>query len=480
MNKKNIAFLKENLIEIAKILSHYSDLNWILNFPQLIFKHGWYKDDVDNNTIKRIEATDKFVLYIHIPFCKNKCDYCKYYSYDIDKVGSKNYVSCLKKELKNIARIEKKRKILAILIGGGTPSLLAPQDFKDLMDYLRKNFILPKKGYISMEVAPQDISEVMARAITEGGVGRVCIGVQTFNEKKLKIINRRFQKNIDVYNAVSNFRKAGLDNINFDLIYGLTPNESVKDFLNDNLQHILRIHPKYVSLFPLQHYEKFPQSVYNFPSQNPGIIQKKIDFEFNKIQLKNHPKTDLIKTRFNEHNFPQEYSYYYYLREIAMEDVFAIGSGGNGGSWIDGRFILRQNKNRNKELVNYMKDAKNNLIKYNYFWLSEEDSLKKHVIYRLGTLYGLDELLIRQKFPQSLNLFHAIIDKINKVLYFSDGFIFLKNDYKKLLSIKTTNNHVNYFLFSFLYLYSESDQKKFIRLFNDFTRGKASELSNNL
>ncbi len=416
--------------------------------------------------INQIDRTEEFAMYIHIPFCRNKCDYCGLRGLcDIQKVSSKDYVDCLKAELEYALQINPKRKILALLIGGGTPTLLAPQDLKSLMDYLQNNFLLADNAQLCLEAAPNDINLKMARVIAEGGINRVCLGVQSFNQEKLKLSNRFFQKNIGVYKAVKNLRKVGLKNISFDLIYGLKEGELANDFLDDNLKHILELQPENIDVFALQNYRKFPQTVYDFPSDNLREINQVIKSELGKVKSHYINKSFSKKgvRKFSLTNQPVDDSSYFFLRRCLLKDVMSIGLGSKGDYWREGRYIEKFNRNSKNNFAAYQRDIQKGNPQYKYFCLSPEESLRKHIIHSLNR-YGVYQSVIKEKFPQSLGLFNGIIDNIKDFLNFSQGVFSLKPGYEKMLPFKTRNKHVNYFIFCFSYLYSEADQRRLLKI----------------
>lgn len=465
MNKNNIKLLERNLLRIVQDINYYNNEIWFRIYPPQSL-NKFYQKKVEPNLIEQIDKAEEFVMYIHIPFCNNKCDYCGLRGpCDIQKAGSKNYVDCLKAELEHILQINPKRKILALLIGGGTPSLLAPSDLKDLMDYLRSNFLLADNIQLCLEAAPNNVNLEMAQAIAVGGINRVCLGVQTFNQKKLKLSNRFFQKNIDVYRAVKNLRKAGLKNISFDLIYGLEENESADDFLNDNLEHILELQPENVDIFALQNYRKFPQTVYDFPSDNLRKINQVIKSELSRV--KNHYMNKSFGKRevkkYNINNQPVDDSSYFFLRRCLLKDVLSIGLGAKGDYWREGKYIEKFNRNSKNNFTAYQRDVKKGNPQYKYFALSPEESLRKHIIHSLNR-YGLYQSIIEEKFSQSSDLFNKTIDNIKSFLNFSQGVFYLKPDYEEKLPFKTKNKHVNYFIFCFAYLYSELDQQRLLKI----------------
>lgn len=460
INRNNIRHLERNLKEIVTVLNTYRSHVWPRKYPPVY--DDFYFKNAPEQFIDKINHRKEFVLYIHVPFCADKCDYCTYHSPgDIDELGSKNYVNCLKQELNSILNSSDRRKILCIYFGGGTPTLLKMKDLKDLMDYIYKNFEVSRNASITIEGTPNSITKEAAKTLIECGITKVVLGVQTFNEKKLKFVERLFQNNHDVYKSVEYLRKAGHHNISFDLIYGLFPNESIKEFLNDNLEHIINLQPQSLSIYPLQNYKKFPKAVYDFPTKNSAILR-----DFLNPQLKH--KDNFILYNYESGKKGNSVSFhdqYYYLRWVILEDTLAIGLGSAGNLWMDNKFCSRTNRHNAKhDLDGYKEDAqKISTIKYHYGLLAEEPSLRRHLIWNFhNSWYGVQRSVIRRKFPKTQELFYKMMDEIKDVLTFTSDKIVLNDDYEKVLPFKTKNGYVNYFIFVFCYLYSESDQEKLL------------------
>lgn len=461
LNQDNIKRLEQNLEKIVTFLNMHRSHVWPRKYPPVY--DSFYFKRAPEQFINKINRRKKFVLYIHIPFCADKCDYCTYHlDGKIDEFGSKNYVHCLKQELKHILDTSNRRKILSIYFGGGTPTLLKAKHFKELMDYIYRNFSISSNASIVVEGTPNSITKEMAEIFVESGVTKVVLGIQTFNEKKLKFVNRIFQNNDDVYKAVKYLKKAGFYNISFDLIYGLFPNESIKDFLRDNLKHIINLQPQDISVYPLQNYKKFPKAIYNFPSQNSLIlreilnskIKRKDNFIFYHPSYKNKEKNSSVV--FHDQ--------YYYLRWVILRDVLAIGLGGASSLWMDSKFCSRTNyHSRGHNLNGYKKDGRGGIVKYNYSVLTKENSLRRHLVWNFhNSWYGVKKSVIAYKFPKNQELFHEILDGIKDALIFTDDKIALSQNFEKFLPFKTKNSYVNYFIFAFCYLYSESDQEKLL------------------
>ncbi len=191
-------------------------------------------------------------VYIHIPFCKSKCNYCSFVSFTDLNLKS-NYLYALIKEIKWSYKNE---KLKTLYFGGGTPSLLSSAEFQMLTDL----FNTDKHTEITVEINPETVSEKFFKELKNVGINRLSLGCQTFNDKILKLIARR-HTSADVENSIALANAAGFENINIDLIYGL-PEQTLTDFENDlNIATKLNIH--HISLYGLKidndcYFDKYP------------------------------------------------------------------------------------------------------------------------------------------------------------------------------------------------------------------------------
>ena len=180
-------------------------------------------------------------VYIHIPFCKQKCKYCSFISYpDISK--KEQYLSALNREISN----KYKSEILSTLyFGGGTPSLLTVEEFAGII----KKFAINSKTEITVEVNPETVTYDYLLNLKKSGVNRLSIGCQTFNDEILEYIGRKHSSN-DVKKVVSYVKEIGYKNISIDLIYGL-PYQILGDFEKD-LYTAVNLGIQHVSLYGLK------------------------------------------------------------------------------------------------------------------------------------------------------------------------------------------------------------------------------------
>lgn len=179
--------------------------------------------------------------YIHIPFCLRKCNYCSF-------VSGKNiqdkepYINALIKEIK---KRYNKEKLKTLYLGGGTPSLLEPQDIEKLI-FL---FDFEKEPEITIEINPETITKDKMRGFALSGINRVSLGVQTFDDNVLNIIGRKHNKK-DVIKAVETIKNSNIKNISIDLIYGL-PTQTLKMFDND-IKEALSLEVQHISSYGLK------------------------------------------------------------------------------------------------------------------------------------------------------------------------------------------------------------------------------------
>lgn len=179
--------------------------------------------------------------YIHIPFCRQKCNYCSFVSFP--RIELKNhYLEVLIREIEHFYRHD---LLNTLYFGGGTPSLLTASDF----DRIISLFNIDKNAEVTTELNPENITAEYLRELKVGGVNRLSFGCQTFDDGILKIIGRRHTAQ-DVVNAVEAAKKAGFDNVSLDFIYGL-PEQSLQDFEYD-LKRAVSLDIQHISLYGLK------------------------------------------------------------------------------------------------------------------------------------------------------------------------------------------------------------------------------------
>ncbi|MBR1980764.1 radical SAM family heme chaperone HemW [Candidatus Proelusimicrobium excrementi] len=189
-------------------------------------------------------------LYIHIPFCVSKCFYCDFASYPGKTALIAPYLKALTKEA---GFYKLKTKPGTVYVGGGTPSFLNEEQIKILLDFINANYGGGFKEF-TFECNPESLNEDKLKILKEGGVNRLSLGLQSFNDKELKLIGRAH----DAASFLKAYRLAVkyFDNINIDLIAAL-PGQTKDSFLT-GLKEVLALKPKHISLYGLQVEEGTP------------------------------------------------------------------------------------------------------------------------------------------------------------------------------------------------------------------------------
>lgn len=199
-------------------------------------------------------------IYVHIPFCVSRCIYCGFYS-TINTELRRQYVDALLNEMR-MRRDEKMGRqqvmpdcIDSIYIGGGTPSTLALDDVHRILNTIYKLYPCKDTREITIEMNPDDVTLDYVESLRQFGVNRISLGVQTFDDQRLRFIHRR-HTSAQAINAVATIRSANIHNVSIDLMFGF-PNETIGDWKKD-LNKALLLNPDHISAYSLMYEEGTP------------------------------------------------------------------------------------------------------------------------------------------------------------------------------------------------------------------------------
>ncbi|XUM22893.1 oxygen-independent coproporphyrinogen III oxidase [Bradyrhizobium oligotrophicum S58] len=206
--------------------------------------------------LRAIPASATASLYLHVPFCRSMCWYC-----GCNTMVAKRdepiavYESALRCEVDMVARqIGRRLPVGHIHFGGGTPTIMAPESFVDLVGSLRHSFFVLPSAEIAIEIDPRTLTPEMIDALGVSRVNRASLGVQSFDPRVQQAINR-VQSFEQTAAATNGLRQAGVAGINFDLIYGL-PHQSVESCL-DTVRRAIDLRPDRLSVFGYAHVPSF-------------------------------------------------------------------------------------------------------------------------------------------------------------------------------------------------------------------------------
>lgn len=187
-------------------------------------------------------------LYIHIPFCRQKCLYCDFPSWAGREGEMQAYTDALAKEIANRAKEYPDREIVSVFFGGGTPTVLSIAQLKQLMQAVRGNWRIATDAEITTEANPGTLDAEMAAALREMGFNRLSMGVQAWQNSLLRALGRihSIEGFLENYQAV---REAGFANINTDLMFAL-PEQTMEDW-QETVRQIVRLQPEHISAYSL-------------------------------------------------------------------------------------------------------------------------------------------------------------------------------------------------------------------------------------
>ena len=158
------------------------------------------------------------MIYFHIPFCRQKCSYCNFH-FSVSLKNKEEMLSAMRRELYLRHHELENRSLKSLYFGGGTPSLLAPDEIKMLLDEVQKYYTFDPGIEITLEANPDDLNAKFLRGISDSGINRLSIGTQSFYKPDLKMMNRAHTSE-EAESSIKRAQDFGLENISIDLIYG--------------------------------------------------------------------------------------------------------------------------------------------------------------------------------------------------------------------------------------------------------------------
>ncbi len=360
-----------------------------------------------------MEKKKELSLYIHIPFCKQKCFYCDFPSYaSIDYLKS-DYVEALCKEIEEKAI---KYKIKSIFIGGGTPSYLETEEIIKILNSINK-LDLSEDIEFTMECNPGALKEEKLRAMLNGGVNRISMGLQAVQNSLLKDIGRihsfkQFEENFNLA------RQIGFKNINVDLMFGL-PNQKVEEW-KESLETIARMNPEHISAYSLiieegtAFYKLWERNKLILPSEEEEremyVITKNIlkNYGYHQYEISNYSKLG---------------SECYHNKVYWKSDEY-LGLGSASTSFIDGKRI--KNIENVKDYIDKINSGED--VIDDIYVNTLEDNMEEFVFMGLRMIEGINVNEFNKRFGVTIEgIYKEVIDKnINKKL------LVLENDRLRL------------------------------------------------
>ncbi len=266
-------------------------------------------------------------LYIHIPFCLQKCAYCDFYSKSTDEATKAAYIRALNLHMKRLSLSMEDVCVDTVYIGGGTPGLLTPEQLTNLLDTMHRAFHIHPDAEISMETNPAADAAATLAVACEGGVNRLSIGLQSVHECELKTLGR-LHRYAEFEATVKDARSVGFGNISADLMYGI-PHQTT-DSLLASVDALSALEPTHISLYGLRVEEGTP-----FGRMGDRLILPDEDRQCEMYERAVERLSDNGYRRYEISNFAAEgYECRHNLRYWKREEYIGLGPAAH--SYYDG------------------------------------------------------------------------------------------------------------------------------------------------
>ena len=246
------------MIMITKLINKYNaSVPRYTSYPTAPHFHGDINGDIYADWLKNLDNDEELSLYFHVPYCDTLCWFCGCFTKITAQYGPvSDYLDSMIKEIDLVAsaldkdKTGKKRPVKHIHWGGGSPTILNADDISRLVNHVAEKFNLLDNAEIAVEIDPRGFGNDKVLALAAAGVNRASIGVQDFNIKVQKAINR-IQPYGETKQVVDNLRAAGIHDINMDIMYGLPFQTS--DHIRNTIEKIISLDPSRLALFGYAH-----------------------------------------------------------------------------------------------------------------------------------------------------------------------------------------------------------------------------------
>ncbi|WP_410768971.1 radical SAM family heme chaperone HemW [Fontibacillus sp. BL9] len=341
-------------------------------------------------------------VYIHIPFCTNKCFYCDFNSYVLKDQPVMDYLRALDREMELTVRETPPGEIKTIFVGGGTPTVLNPEEMEFFLNSVRKHFPdWAEDIEFTMEANPGTTDPEKLAVMKAGGVNRVSFGVQAFQNELLTGIGR-IHNTDDVYRSLENAREADLNNLSIDLMFGL-PNQTV-EMLEYSVGRALELGLPHYSIYSLKVEENtlfhtlFQKNQLPLPGEEDELKMYLLLME--RMKAAGYKQYEI--SNFAKPGYESRHNITYWRNE----DYYGLGAGAHG-------YVKRQRHMNIKGVNPYVEAAKQKLPRLEQFEVSKEEAMEDFVMVGLRMLEGIRIQHFFAQFGVSLEeTFHAQLHKM--------------------------------------------------------------------
>ena len=347
---------------------------------------------------------NKVGIYIHIPFCKQKCKYCDFVSFQCMEDKIEGYFECLLKEISEKSE-EIEQEVDTIYIGGGTPSIVPVEYISRIILCVFENYKVSKDAEITIEVNPGTADNEKLKKYFDMGINRLSIGLQSTNDKLLNMLGR-IHKYREFENVYDSARKIGFKNINVDLMIGL-PNQTIADVV-DSLNKIVEKSPEHISVYSLiveentKMFDLIQQGKLVLPDED---LERKMYWKVKEILEENEYNHYEI-SNFAKENYESKHNV------NCWEQHYYLGFGVSAHSYFDG--IRYSNI---EDIKMYIENYKTGNSVYNVVYhenQSKDDMMREFMLLGLRKIEGVKISDFKNKFVD--NPLYVFRNELNKLV----------------------------------------------------------------
>ncbi|WP_148551238.1 radical SAM family heme chaperone HemW [Paraclostridium bifermentans] len=343
-------------------------------------------------------------LYIHVPFCAQKCYYCDFNSYKINSNQKKEYLINIEREMKFYKGEFKDKCFDTVFFGGGTPSILTVDELKELVNHINENFNIKKDAEITIECNPGTINGEKLEAMKKMGINRLSIGLQATQNYHLKSIGRihtyeEFEKNY--YDALD----IGFKNINIDLMYAL-PNQKTQEW-KDTLDKIIKLNPSHISAYSLileegtKLYDMYQNKEFELLDEGTDINMYNYTIDI----LKRHGYNQYEISNYSKENLECKHNIIYWK----CDNYLGLGPGASG-------FIGDTRYSNIEDICEYNKCIMQNIRPVSEeIELTKKDKIEEFIFMGLRMNEGINIDVFKERFDTDFyDIYQEVMDKLIK------------------------------------------------------------------
>lgn len=354
-------------------------------------------------------------VYIHVPFCVQKCNYCDFLSAPATKEIIAEYMAALKKEMEQEAEHYKEYVITTIFFGGGTPSLADASDIEAVLQILRTSYKVEQGAEITLEMNPATADAEKLMKLYRAGVNRLSIGLQSADDQELKMLGR-IHSYEDFYNTYQEARNCGFHNINVDIMSAL-PGQNMESWQR-TLTQVMQLRPEHISAYSLIVEEGTP--LYQRIDQYPPVPLEEEDrrmYQKTKEMLKENGYERYEISNYAKPGFACRHNCVYWQRGDYVGFGIGAASMVNNRRWINttnrGEYLKQFNR-RIDSVSEYSLDTEG--IKKEIQQLSTEECMEEYMFLGLRMMEGINVEKFEHIFGINfMKKYGKVLDKWQKI-----------------------------------------------------------------